>query len=163
MFKYSINLAWSDEDDCYIATIPEFPGLATHGDTPGEAAAEAEIAAEGFIEIYEEDGDPIPEPIKVKEYSGNLRIRIPKTLHQRLSVEAHHEGVSLNSHIIHQLSTQNTISQTAREVAEEVQRSLSDKMIFRAPYQHETLNSLEPTVAEPYYSVAAFSQEEVYQ
>ena len=51
------NLVWSDEDDCYLATFSEFPGLITHGDTPEEAAAEAEIAAKGFIEIYKEDGD----------------------------------------------------------------------------------------------------------
>ena len=162
MFKYSINLAWSDEDDCYLATIPEFPGLTTHGDTPAEAVAEAEIAAEGFIEVYEEDGDPIPEPIKIKEYSGNLRIRLPKSLHQSLTVEAHRDGVSLNTHIIHQLSAQNSIDQTAREVVKEVQRTLSDKMIFEAPYQNEINRSVGPIDIGP-YSTAAFAQMESYQ
>jgi len=152
MFKYSINLAWSDEDGCYLATISEFPGLMTHGDTPGEAAAAAEIAANGFLEIYEEDGDPIPEPIKVKEYSGNLRIRIPKSLHQSLTVEAQYEGVSLNTLIISQLSAQNAIKQTAREVVKDVRLALSDSNIFNSFSQNEINGSVGgPIETRPYY------------
>ena len=62
MFKYSIYLFWNDEDQGYIATIEEFPGLSAFGETPEEAAKEARIAAEGFIKVMEEDGEPIPEP-----------------------------------------------------------------------------------------------------
>lgn len=152
MFKYSINLAWSDEDNCYLASIPEFPGLMTHGDTPGEAVAEAEVVAKGFIKIYEEDGEPIPEPIKAREYSGNLRIRIPKSLHRNLVVEASNEGVSLNSHITYLLSTQNTISQTSRGVVEEVRRSFSVNAVFGALYQQSTTDSV---VGFPFNYVAS--------
>lgn len=63
MFKYSINLIFSEEDGGYIATIPEFPGLSAFGATPEEAAKEAKIAAEGFMDVYREDGMAIPEPI----------------------------------------------------------------------------------------------------
>lgn len=62
MFKYSITLDWSTEDDCYLATIKEFPGLSAFGDTPEEAAHEAQVAAEGMIEVMKEDGQEIPEP-----------------------------------------------------------------------------------------------------
>lgn len=62
MFKYSINLDWSDDDDCYLATIKEFPGLSAFGDTPEQAAHEARIAAEAMIEVLKEDGEEIPEP-----------------------------------------------------------------------------------------------------
>lgn len=62
MFKYSIQLFWSEEDDSYVATIEEFPGLSAFGDTPEEAAREARIAAEGFIKVLQEDGELIPEP-----------------------------------------------------------------------------------------------------
>ena len=62
MFKYSINLDWSNEDDCYLATIKEFPGLSAFGDTPEQAAHEAQIAAEAMIEVLKEDGEEIPEP-----------------------------------------------------------------------------------------------------
>jgi len=52
LFKYSVSLAWSDEDGGYIALIPELPGLSAFGETPEEAAQEAQIAAESFLEIY---------------------------------------------------------------------------------------------------------------
>jgi predicted RNase H-like HicB family nuclease len=66
MFKYSIILDWSNEDDCYLATIKEFPGLSAFGDTPEQAAHEAQIAAEAMIEVMKEDGDEIPVPALAK-------------------------------------------------------------------------------------------------
>jgi len=62
MFKYSINLFWSEEDKSYIATVPEFPNLSAFGKTPQEALKEAEIAIQGFIEVLKEDGCEISEP-----------------------------------------------------------------------------------------------------
>jgi predicted RNase H-like HicB family nuclease len=61
MFKYSINLTWSNENNCYVAPVSEFPGLSAFGDTPEEAV-------EGFLKVYEEDGCPIPEPKILKPF-----------------------------------------------------------------------------------------------
>jgi len=66
MFKYPIHLNWSDEDDCYIATIKEFPGMSAFGDTPEQAAHEARIAAEAMIEVLKEDGEEIPAPETIR-------------------------------------------------------------------------------------------------
>lgn len=66
MLHYSLNIAWSEEDGAFVATSPELPGLSAFGDTPEEAAAEAQIAAQGFLEVMEADGDAIPEPLKVE-------------------------------------------------------------------------------------------------
>ena len=103
-FKYSVELFWSDEDDCFIAKVPEFPGLSAFGDSIEEAIAEAKNAAAGFIEVLKEDGDEIPPPRKLKQYSGQVRIRIPATLHENLAREAAREGMSLNSYILYLLS-----------------------------------------------------------
>ena len=62
-FKHSLNLEWSIEDESYIATIQEFPGLSAFGETPQEAVKEAITAVKGFLQIIKEDGDEIPEPI----------------------------------------------------------------------------------------------------
>jgi len=88
MFKYSINLTWNDEDNCYIATVSEFPGLSAFGDTPEEAVEEAKIAIEGFLKVYEEDGCQIPEPETLKPFGGQTRLRLPKGLYAALSQEA---------------------------------------------------------------------------
>ncbi len=63
MFKYSINLIWSEEDKAYIATVPEFPNLSAFGETPQQALKEAETAIKGFIEVLRQDGCEIPEPL----------------------------------------------------------------------------------------------------
>ena len=107
MFKYSLNLEWSIEDESYIATIQEFPGLSAFGETPQEAVKEAITAAKGFLQIIKEDGDEIPEPIIKKKFSGQTRLRLPKSLHQELSFEANKEGVSFNTHVVALLSERN--------------------------------------------------------
>ncbi len=109
MFKYSINLEWSNEDECYISTIKEFPGLSAFGETPEEAVKEAKVAAKGFIEVLKEDGKKMPEPIIKKHFSGQTRLRLPKSLHQDLACEANKEEVSLNTYIITLLSERNSV------------------------------------------------------
>jgi len=116
MFKYSINLSWSDEDGCYIALIPELPGLSAFGDTPEEAAAEAKTAAEGFIKVYKEDDCELPKPRKLSTHSGQTRLRLPKNLHMTLSHEAKAEGVSLNSYIVHILSERHIAHKTDKKL-----------------------------------------------
>lgn len=107
MNKYSINVQWSDEDECFVALVPEFPTLSAFGETQEEALAEAKVALQGFIDIYKEDGTSLPEPKYVPTHSGQLRIRLPKTLHSELAKEAERQGVSLNTHIVYQLSEKN--------------------------------------------------------
>lgn len=59
--RYRIVVAWSDEDQCYVARVPAFgPAVAAHGDTPDEAAREARIAAELCIESMQEHGERLP-------------------------------------------------------------------------------------------------------
>ena len=50
----------------------------------------------GFIKDMMEDGEEIPEPIGDEQFSGNLRVRLPKSLYRDLSQAAKLEGVSLN-------------------------------------------------------------------
>jgi antitoxin HicB len=115
-FKYSINLMWSDEDESYVATIPEFPGLSVFGDTPEEAVEEAKIAAEGFMEVFKEDGRLLPDPVLLTPLSGQFRIRIPKSLHGSLTAEAAKEGVSLNTHVVTLLSERNAYHKVQRAI-----------------------------------------------
>lgn len=102
--KYSFNLRYSEEDAGYIAVCPEFPGLSAFGEYPEEAAKEAGTALELFIESYTEENKPLPEPNVVKEYSGQIRIRLPKSLHQRLAMQAEEEDTSINTLMIQYIS-----------------------------------------------------------
>jgi antitoxin HicB len=103
--KYGLNIIWSEEDQGYIATCPEFPGLSAFGETFEDAVAEAKLAQELFIETYEQEGLTLPEPQSLSSYSGQFRLRIPPTLHAQLTGMAGLEGVSLNQLIVMMLAS----------------------------------------------------------
>lgn len=60
--RYHINVFWSGEDNCWIADVPDLKPCATHGDTPQEAVAEAQVAIELWLETAAELGYEIPDP-----------------------------------------------------------------------------------------------------
>ncbi len=105
MFRYSINLRWSEEDKGYVAEVPELPGVSAVGETPEEAVTEVKDAAAACIESLKEDRLPVPEPRKIPHYSGQLRLRMPKTLHARLASMAEADGISLNQFLLAALAT----------------------------------------------------------
>lgn len=95
--KYSMSIFWSADDEAFIALSPDFPGMSAFGDSPREAAREAESALSAMAESLLEDGVEPPAPRLLPKHSGQLRIRISKSLHTRLALEAERQGVSLNS------------------------------------------------------------------
>lgn len=66
---YTIVIQWSDEDQCYLVHLPEFPSqpFHTHGDTYEEATKNAQEVLELLIEEYQEDGKPLPKPLSITE------------------------------------------------------------------------------------------------
>ncbi len=125
MLKYSMSIRWSDEDEGFIATVPELEGLSAFGETREEATHELLEAAEAFIETMEKAGDKLPEPFKVAVYSGQTRLRMPKALHARLAAEAEKEGVSLNTHLVSLLSERQGIREAVSAIKKEAGRIFS--------------------------------------
>lgn len=78
--KYPFNIAWSVEDEEYMATCPAFPGLSAFGESEEEALGEAKVALGLFIKTFKEKKIPLPVPQVVSEYSGQTRLRLPKSL-----------------------------------------------------------------------------------
>ena len=62
MNKYEIIIYWSQEDQAYIAEVPELPGCAAHGSTQEAALASAQEAVGLWLDTAREFGDPIPAP-----------------------------------------------------------------------------------------------------
>jgi|GEM_PF-775423 len=104
MHNYSRNVLWSDEDECYIATSPEFQWVSAFGDTPDEAFRELDVALKAAIETYKEKGWELPQPKKIEEYSGQFRVRLPKSLHRQMVERAKAEDVSLNTLVVSYVS-----------------------------------------------------------
>ena len=97
--KFAISLFWSDDESAFVALSPEFPGFSTSGATAEEAVAKAHAALALMAETLRATNSPVPAVQTLPKHSGQLRIRIPKSLHTRLSLEAERQGVSLNTHI----------------------------------------------------------------
>ncbi len=62
MSDHHINVFYSDEDECWVADIPDLGMCSAFGDTAGEAVAEVEQAKQAWVEVAQERGLPIPEP-----------------------------------------------------------------------------------------------------
>ena len=62
MTKYEVILYWSDEDEAFIAEVPELGGCAADGVTRQEALSNVETAIAEWLETALELARPIPEP-----------------------------------------------------------------------------------------------------
>jgi predicted RNase H-like HicB family nuclease len=62
MFKYEIIIYWSDEDNAYIAEVPELPGCMTNGKTYDEVLENVTQVIKEWLETAEELGREIPKP-----------------------------------------------------------------------------------------------------
>lgn len=112
MDRYAFNIVWSEEDGEYLATCSSFPGLSAFGETEEEALHEAKVALSLFIESYKERGIPLPKPERNQKFSGQLRLRLPKSLHERAARMATKDGVSLNQYITNALNREVSSEET---------------------------------------------------
>ncbi len=62
MYKYEIIIYWSNEDEAFIADVPELPGCMAHGKNQEEALKNAKDAIQLWIDTAKEFGVPIPQP-----------------------------------------------------------------------------------------------------
>lgn len=62
MSGYPIEVFWSNEDECWVADVPDLPFCSAHGPTPHDAVHQVEQAAEAWLEAARKSGRPIPEP-----------------------------------------------------------------------------------------------------
>ncbi len=60
--KYEIDIFWSDEDEAYVAVVPDLPYCSAWGETYEEALAQVKVAIRGHLKVAEKYGDSIPEP-----------------------------------------------------------------------------------------------------
>ena len=62
MIKYEIIIYWSEDDDAFVAEVPELPGCMADGATYKEALANVEVIIQEWIDTARELGQPIPVP-----------------------------------------------------------------------------------------------------
>lgn len=140
MENYTIKTFWSDKDQTWIGICPEFEGLATVGKTRREAADEAEAALANYIEIYKEDGIPLPKPLAVSEYSGQVRLRMSRFAHERAVLSAEAEGISLNTFLSGAVEARLAISDYQQALLDQWaalwEKQVATTVITPAPYEN---------------------------
>lgn len=95
-----------EPDGQVTAEIMEFPGCVAFGRDSAEAISKLEEVAVDWVAAALEQGQDIPEPMALVDFSGRLVLRMTKSLHRRAALCADREGVSLNQFIVTALATQ---------------------------------------------------------
>ena len=101
--QYLKIVEWSEEDHCYVGTCPGLMLGGIHGDDETRVYKELCQAVEEWIDIYEQDGVPLPDATAGKEYSGKFVVRVGRDLHKALAIGAMRNNKSLNEHCVHLL------------------------------------------------------------
>ena len=84
-------------------------GCMTCGETLESAISNAKDAKEAWLLAALEEGQEIPGPDSVNDYSGQFKLRIPKNLHRQLSEHSKREGISMNQYCLYLLSRNDAI------------------------------------------------------
>lgn len=93
---YTYRVTWSPEDGEHVGLCVEFPSLSWLAATPEAALAGVRQVVAEVVADLEAAGEPVPQPLAEKHYSGEFRVRIPPELHRQLVFMAAEQGISLN-------------------------------------------------------------------
>ena len=107
---YRMEIVEDREEGGYVVSFPELPGCITCGETIDSAIANAQDAKKEWIAAALEEGITIYEPNDLENYSGQFKLRIPKSLHRSLTEHAKREGISMNQYCVYLLSKNDTVA-----------------------------------------------------
>ena len=94
--RYTYRVTWSEDDGEYVGLCAEFPSLSWLSESQEGALKGIKKTVAGIVKDLAEAGEPMPEPLAVKRFSGRFVVRVPEVVHRRLAIEAAESGVSLN-------------------------------------------------------------------
>jgi predicted HicB family RNase H-like nuclease len=98
--RYLKIVEWSEEDQCYVGSVPAWIDKCCHGDNEEEVYHKLCQIVDEWIEIYGRDKKPLPPPTVGRKYSGKFQLRVGNELHQALGIRALESGESLNNYCV---------------------------------------------------------------
>ncbi len=101
---YKLEIVPDTDESGFIASFPELPGCITCGETIESAVLNAKEAKKEWLKAAIEGHININEPESLESYSGQFKLRLPKTLHKTLAENSKKEGVSMNQYCVYLLS-----------------------------------------------------------
>lgn len=102
--RYTYRVTWSVEDEEFVATCLELPSLSWLAPIQDGALSGLRDLVAEVVQELADGGEPVPEPLSVKSYSGKFNLRVGEQLHRRLAMEAAEEHLSLNQYVVRRLN-----------------------------------------------------------
>lgn len=100
---YTYRVAWSVEDDEFVATVVEFPSLSWLAPSQIGALEGLEALLSNVITDMQQQGEDVPEPISERSYSGKFNLRLGEKLHRDIALRAAEENLSINQWVVRKL------------------------------------------------------------
>lgn len=105
---YRMELTPDPDEGGFVVSYPDLPGCLSSGETIEEAVSNAADAKRAWLEAAIEDGVVIQEPSSLDDYSGQFKLRLPKSLHRSLAERSRQEGISMNQYCLYLLTMNDT-------------------------------------------------------
>jgi len=93
---YPYRVTWSADDSAHVGLCAEFPSLSWLAPSPEKALSGIRRVVAEVVDDLKASGEPVPDALADKTYSGRLLVRIPASVHRTLATEAAEQGISLN-------------------------------------------------------------------
>lgn len=107
--SYRMEIVEDGDEGGFVVSYPDLPGCVTYGETVENAVANALDAKKAWIEIALEEGIEINEPDRLDNYSGQFKLRMPRSLHRLLAEHSKREGTSMNQYCVYLLSRNDAV------------------------------------------------------
>ena len=127
---YRMEIVEDKDEGGFIVTYPDLPGCISCGETIESAVANAIDAKEVWLEAAIEEGIEINEPDSLDDYSGQFKLRIPKSLHKSLAEHSQREGISMNQYCVYLLSKNDVLDSQCSYLLNEIVSSFYYEKVF---------------------------------
>lgn len=107
--SYRIEIVEDKDEGGFVVSYPDLPGCITCGETVESAVLSALDAKRAWLEAALEEGIEIYDPDNLDDYSGQFKLRIPRSLHRLLVEHSKREGISMNQYCVYLLSRNDAI------------------------------------------------------
>ena len=99
--NYRMEIVEDADEGGFVVSFPELPGCLTCGETVETAIKNAVDAKKVWFEAAIEEEIEIHEPDSLEEYSGQFKLRMPRSLHRSLVEHSKREGISMNQYCVY--------------------------------------------------------------
>ena len=107
--SYRLEIIPDLEEGGYVGLFPELKGCITCADTLEELIVNLMDAKRVWLEAMIEMEMESPEPENFTEYSGQFKLRLPKSLHRQLAENSKREGISMNQYCVYLLARKDAL------------------------------------------------------